>query len=110
MASPLPNTNAPASTKYHPNVHNVPAAAGPARPEIDQAGSGSMPSVLVAFTHFGGALAHMATKPLPKNNQMISDSVHAVTSALRPNNPQSKRSRAKVSLTSLNTLRAMMAI
>src|SRR3954451_3530754 len=101
MARPLPKTNAPASAKYQPRVHRVAAEAGPANPEIDQSERGSIPSAPLAFTHLGGAFAHMASTPLARNSQMISDSVQAVTIVLTENSAQSKRSRAKVIFTSL---------
>jgi hypothetical protein len=44
------------------------------------------------------------------NTQKISDSVHAVTSALITKRSQSRRSRPSVILTSLAALRTMMAI
>jgi hypothetical protein len=50
------------------------------------------------------------TSPDATNSQMISDSVHAVTTRLTPNSAQSRRSRASVMLTSFVALRAMIAM
>ena len=81
MASPLPKTKAPASAKYQPMVQSVAADAGPASPEMDQRGSGNMPSAAAPVPRRGGAFTNMASKPLARKSQTTSDSVHAMTAA-----------------------------
>src|SRR5207253_7728218 len=100
---------APAAAKYQPIVHSVPASAEPASPETDQAGRAITPSA-AAPPDFGRALIAIATTPLPRNSQKISDSVQPVTTAETPNSPQRSGSRASVIFASLNALRAMIAI
>src|SRR6185503_1522821 len=65
---------------------------------------------VVAAPQRGGTRTTSATTPLAMNNQMISDSVHAVATVLMANSAQSSRSRASVSLTSLMALRAMIVM
>src|SRR4051812_8342020 len=110
MASPLPNTNAPASAKYQAIFHKVASTAGPAKPVIDHAGSGMSSSAASAAPRLGAALINSATTPLATNNHMTSDSVQAVTTALVANSTHNRGSRASVSFVSLCTLRAMIAI
>src|SRR3954463_16807327 len=94
IASPLPKTNAPASAKYQAIVQSVLSDATPPSPESHQGGKGSTNAELQPS--FGGALTRSASKPLPTNSQITSDSVHAVITALTANSAQSRRSLARV--------------
>src|SRR5688500_1114362 len=106
MASPLPNTNAPASAKYQPIVARVPAVAGPWMPVRLQSGS----TTAADPVKVGGAFTSMARSPAPTNNHTISDSVQAVTSALTAKIAHINRSLLRLIFVSFHALRATMAI
>src|SRR4051812_14909646 len=110
MARPLPNTNAPASAKYQKTFHNVAPDAGPCSPVSSQGGSGASARAPARPSRPGGALTSSATTPEATNTQTISDSVQAVTTALTPNRAASSQSLPTVMRTSLQALRAMMAM
>src|SRR5438046_2289214 len=101
MAKPLPNTNAPASAKYHAIVTSVAVDAAPASPEMDQSGSGNKASVEVPAEERGGASTSRARMPLARNSHATSDSVQAVTTALIANRHHNKTFLASVSFVSL---------
>ena len=90
MASPLPNTKAPAFVKNQriwPRISGVTATPG-----MPRAGR---------RRNAGGACTTMATTPHRTNSQPISVSVHAVVTAMIAKIVHCRRSFAIVSLASL---------
>ena len=91
MASPLPNTNAPAFVKNKAicvnNSWKEALAVGATANKV----KGSNAAVVEdAFFH-GEVRKTQANIPAPRNNQMLSDSVMMVTAALQRNRNQSKQ-------------------
>jgi len=81
IARPLPNTKAPASAKYQKIFQNSVSGVGPCRPVVSHRG------IAVNTVALGNERARRTKTSTPdsKNSQTISDSVHAVTTALIPN-------------------------
>ena len=90
MARPLPKTKAPALAK---NQRIWPRTSGVAA-TMKHAGAERL-------SHAGGAWATIAVTPHSRNSQRISDSVHAVTTAMTAKITHCSRSLAIVSLASL---------
>ena len=90
MASPLPNTNAPAFAKKIRIWASSSGVAATAR----HADAGRL-------SHAGGAWATIATTPASRNSHRISDSVHAVATASTAKMTHCSRSFAIVSFASL---------
>ncbi len=109
MASPLPNTNAPASVKYQAIRHSSPGF-GPRSPATSQPNHGAIESAVVVLWDGSHAFAISARRPQPRNTHRISFSVHAVTSALATRIRMSSGSLPTVRRPSLTALRAMIAI
>jgi hypothetical protein len=107
MARPLPNTNAPASVKYHAMRHRVSPAAGPWRPVTSPAGNATPRADALGVPM---PLAKTAIAPAARNTHTISDSVHAVTIADTAASAHRRRSRPRVIRVSFAALRAMTAI
>src|SRR3954462_2304524 len=85
IASPLPNTNAPASAKNmpicHSTVQSVVATTGTAVGNCAEIAN--IPGVPPLANHFfGGALTIHTSRPAIRNSVTNSDSVTTVTSAL----------------------------
>ncbi len=110
MASPLPKTTAPAPMKKTRIFHSTGRVAGPSSPATNQCGGTKSIAVVRNRSQLGGVRISIAATPAARKIQRISFSVQPVTIALTMKMIQSRRSRARVSFTSLVALRAMMAI
>ena len=108
IASPLPNTNAPAFAKNTQIVESVAGVAGPPRP-LTSHGRGRQNAAVVA-TAGRRPRASSAATPEAMKSHTSSDSVQPVTSAFTTNSIQSSGSPATVERVSLYALRAMIAI
>src|SRR5690349_802275 len=98
MASPLPKTKAPASANVRPTFsmsgHATVTPIGTAPASATSSPGGTRDESATADRR---ERTISATTPEPRNNQTTSDSVHAVVTALTPNNVQSNQSLANVS-------------
>src|SRR6185369_2509323 len=97
MASPLPNTNVPASAKQDAMRQRTDAGASPCTP-VSSHGQGTSTSAEDAVDR---PRASSATTPQSTNSHTTSDSVHAVTNALTRNSAHSSQSLPSVLFVSL---------
>ena len=113
MASPLPNTKAPAFVKNHkicasPVAVAAAAAGGTAIPVSGTSAGSVRPDPAHESRRRGGACSSSTTTPHRMNKLPTSVSLHAVTAAISPATAQSRRSRPIVRRISFQADRTMI--
>src|SRR5215471_6837485 len=93
MARPLPKTNAPAFTKNRNRAPRVLSAAVPYAPVVSVLRLGNANEADAGRLSLGGARSSMAITPHARNNQTISDCLHAVVIVITRNTAHRTRSR-----------------